>query len=296
MIRHPKEVNDYDWESLVEGQTERLVCGHYRCQGKLAALTITKTWDGAIYNCYRCGTKGKVWNVNTPGQAKKRLARMRGEHRKDVTQDYMGFALPHDFVNLAMNIKTNAYAFERSYLYKYEIDDNDIVEYNIGYSQKCVAIIYPIYEEVNGKYELLGYQERHKYGNFTGYSDGFNKYKMVFNRYIVNKYYNNKIYYNIKKINNNKIILVEDILSAIKVHKATGQDVIALLNTSVTADLIPLVSGYDKAYLWLDYDQRTKVMKKVLYLQGWGIDAKAIVTEQDPKAIPLNRINSIIER
>jgi hypothetical protein len=246
--RTPRVVREYDWESLEEGETKRLHCDSPKCEGKVGkALTITRTSTGCIYNCYRCGLPGSpgvIGTVSNPSQALRRIKEMRNErHAHNNDSDYI-LGLPYDFINLLEaqmnNVQVPAQAY--AWIYKYELDDDDIYNYNIGYSSKLERVIIPIYNNT----ELIAWQGRDIYYNKNKELFKNNKldkiplkYYTEYNKY---KYNNNKIYFKIlNNIKYNILILVEDIISGIKVYnkfKNIGAGVITLLNSTIHDKLV----------------------------------------------------------
>jgi hypothetical protein len=184
-------------------------------------------------------------------------------------------------------------------VYKYELTDDDIYQYNIGYSPRIERTIFPIYEDGkliawqgrdiyyqrNKSLYLSGKLERSPLKYYTEYN---NKYYKNNNIKLYFKIYKNKIKYNKNIIYNNNIILVEDIISCIKLYNKFGCDVVAMLNSTVHDKLIQdlKLTSYNKVYLWLDWDARIKSIKASAKLQALGVPAACVQTIRDPKAIP----------
>lgn len=81
----------------------------------------------------------------------------------------------------------------------------------------------------------------------------------------------------------NTIVLVEDILSAIKVSRVI--DSCALLKNQIHDILIyRLANIYDNCYLWLDPDMYEHMTKKLLpRIKPYFKECKVIMSEKDPK-------------
>jgi hypothetical protein len=297
MGRHPRDVIEYDWESLDEGDTIRIHCSSNTCRDKIGkALTITRTSTGCIYNCYRCGLEGYPGVIgisSNPSQALRRIKEIRNERKHcNNHNDNYSISLPRDFINLL--IGTNIPPQAHAWVYKYELDDNDISTYNIGYSYKLERVILPIYNNT----ELMAWQGRDIYykRNKELFKQGKIKrsplkYYTEYNKY---KYNNNKIYFKLNNILNkkDKLIIVEDILSCIKLYNKFNYNVIALLNSTIHDKLVQdlELNKYKQVYLWLDWDARVKSIKASRKLQALGINTRSIRTELDPKAIPYKEI------
>jgi twinkle protein len=80
------------------------------------------------------------------------------------------------------------------------------------------------------------------------------------------------------------IILVEDILSAIKVSRVQQVCSSPLLGSSLASHFEQeLVNNYEMAYIWLDRDKAKNAIRIKNRLKGLGLPSKVIVTELDPK-------------
>lgn len=295
MSRHPQELLTFDWEAMNEGDTVRIHCGHWKCDGKADSFTITRTFDGCLYNCYRCGCPGYpgiVSQSSSPSIAHERLNRIRnlrhGRIKIHNNNDIIVPVLPFDFVPLITYdklIPPQAYAW----LYKYELDDNDFNKYYIGYSRKLERIIFPIYDNTTNK--LMAWQGRDVFykRNLILYNNNKLKYKPLkyyteyFNLKKIKLYYN---IYNYKNIYNN-IIIVEDIISAIKVYNKFKYNVTALLNSTITNGTIADLSlrAYNKVFIWLDPDARIKGLKAAMDLSLKGVNSVAKFSDTDPKDV-----------
>ena len=303
-MKHPQELDIHDWQSLSEFETFRVACSHWKCDGKKDAFTITRTIDGCVYNCYRCGTSGAIFMGSSPQMAQQKLKDIRNDRKNKSDTLYNNVVLPNDFVHMITHdksIPSSAYAW----LYQYELTDTDIYTYNIGYAYRLQRVIIPIYDTIrlgsgDKGYKLIGWQGRDVFYNRNQqlYTKGILKRPPM--RYYIevdsNKYnnnnikikYNNKIYYKIisKSIKKDKLIIVEDILSCIKCYNKYKVDVIALLNSTISNQLITMLHGYSKVFIWLDFDARVKAIKTSHQCQNQGINTTTIRTKEDPKSVP----------
>jgi len=79
------------------------------------------------------------------------------------------------------------------------------------------------------------------------------------------------------------IVLVEDILSAIKVAR-TNVSATPLLGSSLSVENErSLAEKYDTIYVWLDRDKAKNAVKIKNRLKSLGVYSKAIITDKDPK-------------
>lgn len=92
-----------------------------------------------------------------------------------------------------------------------------------------------------------------------------------------------------------KVVLVEDIVSAHKVAQVTT--CIPLFGTVIhPCHLYFLLNTEKPIVLWLDKDQELNIRKKVLHLQSiLNRDIKVIITEKDPKCLSLDTIRELNE-
>ncbi len=288
-FKHPQELDINDWESLREGETIRTSCGHWKCEDKNDAFTITRIIGGCVYNCYRCGTSGAVFKGSSPTQARKRIDRLRNSRHNgnDVgSAAHSIITLPRDFIPLVTHdttIPPHAYAW----FYRYELDSDDFDDYYIGYSKKLERAIIPIYEDD----KLIAWQGRDIY---------YNRNTLLYNKGIIKKkplkYYTEyngktKLYF---KINNNSqyIVLVEDMLSAIKVSKHYKYNVVGLLNSTLHNGLITdlKLRKYDRVFVWLDPDAHLKAVQGCLRWQSMGVNTRCIRTIVDPKEVSYSNL------
>ena len=91
------------------------------------------------------------------------------------------------------------------------------------------------------------------------------------------------------------VVLVEDLVSAAKVSQHCNAA--ALLGTHLTKEMLDdLVIHCDEVYIWLDPDATNKASKLGRELSLVFPVCKVLVSEQDPKDLPHNRIGEILER
>lgn len=91
-----------------------------------------------------------------------------------------------------------------------------------------------------------------------------------------------------------KIVWVEDAVSAIKVTLATGYPAIALLTTTLSYEIANMFVAYDQL-LWLDGDMKVKMIKTIAKLRQYGIKIKMKYTELDPKEYTDNEIQTHVK-
>ena len=291
-MKHPIEIKQTDWEALDEGDTIRIPCSHWRCDGKPASFTITRTNDGCIYNCYRCGcpdAPGVIRRGSTPNRALSKLDRLRSQRHKTQANNAHAYKpeLPRDFIPMVTHdklIPPQALAW----FYRYELTDDDMDTHYIGYSPKLERVICPIYSPED---KLLGWQGRDIF--YTRNKELYSKNKIKKQPLKYYTEYNNKlskIYFKIYNNNNiyKNIIIVEDILSCIKVYNKYKYNSVALLNSNLNTSVINDLDlrSYSSVLIWLDPDAHLKSMKGAVRWQQLGVNAVSVRTDGDPKEIP----------
>jgi len=252
---------------------------HKECsEGKDPCLIITKTFHptyglGWIYICHRCGIKG--FKKAKELSRKEWIEFKKSLHIVKQNSSSNTITSPNDYT---IQIPERGLAW----LYKYDIKPEEIKEFRIGYSPSWQRVILPVY-----KFDRLIYYQA-RYVGFD--SDIYNKRK-----YINIKAKRKDIYFSVIRFENQKeIIIVEDILSAIKVgrHKNT----LALLGSYIPDDLILKVKlqGINVS-IWLDYDKRISARKYTKRFNALGIKCKQICTPYDPKEYNDNDIKHILK-
>ena len=87
------------------------------------------------------------------------------------------------------------------------------------------------------------------------------------------------------------VILVEDVLSSIKIARTDDYSSIPLLGSSLSKEIEDKLSTYKAVYVWLDRDKAKNAVRITNRLREIGITSKVIVTELDPKEYNKQEIN-----
>jgi DNA primase len=164
----------------------------------------------------------------------------------------------------------------QDFLVKYSLKDWN----NIYFSPKMKRLIFPI-RKPDG--ELVGYQAR-----FIGLSQP--KWITKCKKFPWGKKYP----YVVNRPSSEYIVLVEDIISAIKVGQ--NNSAIALLGCSINDDLRTfLFKRGHKFIIWMDGDEAgQKGRQKIQNSLRLSCDVKHIETEHDPKFYSNDRIKELI--
>lgn len=258
---------------------------HEACTDKTKdpAMTVTRATNGWAYYCHRCGLGGMVWDESlNPDQTKARINALHAKPNK-VTEHV---TLPMDFEPM---IEAGTFDFRGEcpvpyeawhWFWKYSMLSEDIVKYNCGWSNNYKRVIIPLYE-----YARLGDELARKLVGWVGREVKYNT-KEERNAAGVSKYMTRarkgKRRYFVAPGEEGTVVITEDCISAMRVNIATGYTATALLNTSVSNDMMSWLRG-KIAYLWLDGDMLASSMKQVQRMRGLGLKAKHIHTPKDPK-------------
>ena len=82
-------------------------------------------------------------------------------------------------------------------------------------------------------------------------------------------------------ISSKRLILCEDIVSAIKIGRTTSSK--ALLGVSLPLVVLDIAKNYDRIDVWLDPDKRLEALTMSNTLKQFGIESSPIYTQNDPK-------------
>lgn len=152
----------------------------------------------------------------------------------------------------------------RQWLNKYELTRLDISRNHIMWSEKYSRIVFPYFNET----ELLAWQGRY-IGEDKTKAKWFSQGKI------------HEIIHPLQ-VHQRQAVLVEDIVSAIKVSKICGA--IPIFGSSVsTKQILRLKSIVDEVWFWLDPDMRGKSLKLAHISNTLGLTAHTIFSDKDPK-------------
>ena len=246
-------------------------------EDKSPAMTVTRTNDAWKWYCHRCRSGGYVSLLKqTPTDTISRVKALKDKVNKRLEDKTVEFTIPSDTIplydedeNRNLTAGHTAYAWLMQYrMTKYT------EKYNFGWSEHHSRIIMPIKEDD----ELVGWV-----GRCPNRISKHNRAKHNRPKYLTHKKKGHgRLYYIIKgKIDT--IIIVEDIVSAIRVHEATGATTIALLNAGVSDELMQSFDKSAQIFIWLDEDMQKESYNKSNRYSQLGYNCKSIVTRLDPK-------------
>ena len=214
--------------------------------------------EGTYQFCHNCGYKKFIPSKErTPSQVVDILRRyVSGDTQTNVVRD---IKLPSDFTSV---IPVQA----KLWLKKYDITDEEIEMFGIGWSERYSRLILPVYSK-DGK--LLYYQGR----TFKPITKDNPKYMNIRQSGVRNIFFT-------RERGDDKLCVVEDILSAIKVGRYVSS--LALLGSYFPKEIYPLYRSSN--YIWLDSDKYTTAIKHARDAnQITGKSFKIVHTKLDPK-------------
>lgn len=235
------------------------------------AFIVTATNNGWVFWCHKCQAKG--YRKRDGRSPKKIKAAITAERTQTRTQHV---ALPYDF---SLDIPAKG----KLWLAKYGITDADAKRFSIGYSEFRKRLIIPVFKNE----EVVYWQGR----NLDTPTKEQPKYINV--RTSREHVWFDCIYYPEKPV-----ILVEDVLSAINIHKA-GYNAIALLGSYVSDNLIVrlLEMQPERVIIWLDPDKRKDSLKFSRRLNAFGISCGSLLLPTlDPKEYTSEEIRYYIDK
>jgi hypothetical protein len=177
---------------------------------------------------------------------------------------YTPTPLPLVFLPEDSNLEYPSIAID--WINRYEISTNDLLNNDVVYSSSLQRLIFPVYGEDN----LIAWQGRY-FGKEEGKAKWFGKGDL-------------KNTFNILG-SADKIVLCEDIISAIKLSKHTMA--MPLYGCQVGSErfkrLYKLFGYKFDTRIWLDPDMRPRALKEARLGQQLGLKASVIYSDKDPK-------------
>lgn len=216
-------------------------------------------------------------------------------------------SLPSDFVSLLKHRKSG---FNKGipvkairWIAENGMEPTALEEYNVGWSSKYKRIIFPVFE-----YAYCGEALCKKLVGWVGRCP-FKLNKTVRQqthtpKYLTKKFKKGTMVYTVppkvrngidKSISKNMVVVVEDVMSAIKVNQYTGATTVACLTSSIPEDVIFKMKN-KLILLWLDMDMFNKAVHIASRYRSLGVHAYATYTTHDPKLLaPRDIVTKITE-
>ena len=164
-----------------------------------------------------------------------------------------------------------------AWLYKYSLTDHDIKLNNILWSEYHQRIIFPI---------II-------HGNLVGWIGRAVEPNIVPKVYTRGKLH--EINYILGNTKSSRIIVVEDIISGIRVSRASGYATSPLFGSHISKrTMLILDKFYDQLIIWLDKDKEKESVKFAKNARDFGIKARSVITDKDPKEYSDSEILSFL--
>lgn len=275
------EALDY---TKTEGETYRVKeCNNCEGLGNSMAVQITRKADGFLWHCFRCTKSGFYSDTGASPKQVQEIVDNGNTKKKDTRPETV--VLPSDFT-------TTIPPKPLVQLYDLAITDEDIVWFDIGWSPSHARIIVPIY-----KYAQTSDAWAKKLVGFVGrkLEDSSEKDKKPKWYSVRQKDIKHSRFIGLptKILHNRKVVIVEDVFSAIRIS-TTGTLAIALLTTYLPYELYPVLKGWEVS-IWLDADAYTKSVKYQAALGANGVQSHTIFTDKDPKEYDNDAITRAIQ-
>lgn len=263
------------------GETIRVM--HTGCSDhKDPALSITRTLEGWLYHCFRCQTCAGFISAEkcTPDDILKQLEKLREIPEYDVVE---AAQLPVDMIRLPPNdlhdhIPNAVY----TWLWKFHVKLDVAYKYGLGWSPMYKRLVFPLYDTIlttggdRGE-KLLGWLGRDVISRTKE-----ERRKLKCPKWLTQRSKHSKHFYYHLLGENESLVIVEDVVSAIRVHEASGFSTLALNTTFLPTSIIVKLKQY-KTYMWLDGNMMQKMVDYVRKLSTLGVTCKMIHTPRDPK-------------
>ena len=238
---------------------------------KSPAMTVTKQLDGWIWKCHRCGDKGFIRTTNrTPSET---AAALKATTPKSHEVIVSNVSLPTDLIEMNDTPEKGVPWEAYHWLWGEQITGTMMIKYGIGWSGSYRRVIIPVYNSKN--HTLQGW-----IGREVQYTSKKERDKAKCAKYITQKQGEGRMFFTCR--GEKATVFVEDAVSAIRVHEASGLNTVALLTTSMNDELILEYKDQD-VYVWLDADAASKSVKMVTRMKQFGVNAHFIYTSKDPK-------------
>jgi len=278
-----EELINSDWQM---GETKRIVHvtredGSPCSVGKNAALSVVRNSDGWWYKCFRCDFHGTIKeNFISSEKVEEALEALKTPKQYESVAK---ISLPADFNRMYEDTtRGSAPMFAYNWLWKAGVKGQMFEQFVIGWSDTYNRVIIPIYE-----YALFGVAVTKKLIGWVGRDcRPLTKAERKVDKaakYLTRKSQEYKrIYFHAPVQSSDTYVIVEDILSAIRIHSACRVNVFALLNATVPIRLL-LALRKKKIIIWLDADQIENVLSLVAKGSSLGLDIHHVHTNKDPK-------------
>ena len=164
------------------------------------------------------------------------------------------------------------------WLKSYSLTETDVIKNNILWSEQFERVVFPILDDIGN---LLAWQGR--------YLGDLDKPKWFTQGDLKN------LMHILGPKSNNTCVLVEDLISAIRVSN-TGVCCMPIFGSHISLDKLRnlKILNYQRILIWLDKDKQIDSLKFSRQGQQLGINTRSIITTHDPKAYTKQEIKSFL--
>jgi len=200
--------------------------------------------DGGAY-CFNCGYCIHSNGLSTLGKATQEVSK--------------ALALPGDSSRELPDVA-------QQYLKKYQLTDHDIKLNGIMWSESSRRIIFPIL--ISGVLE-----------GWIGRAVDPEVLPKVYTRGKLHD-----IHYILGNLAGNRIVIVEDIISAIRIGGTWEYAAMPLFGSHISTRKMLVMGRYFKeVVMWLDKDKEKESIKFSQKMRDFGINARTVISDNDPK-------------
>jgi hypothetical protein len=223
--------NAPDYDDIEEGHSAKY--NHSNCS--MGADTrkrfgVKHVDDAYLWHCFNCGYSGYY----RPRETVSRIKLMSGIVKTPTTTTEISHKYKHNSEKELRNFNI----LGQLWLGQYGFTSDMVMTYNIREIDDGILLPFGGFTEINRGYQLRRYDKQPKY--ITAMPTG-----------MVKSHYMNSS----DRVNGDTLVVVEDLLSAYKLHWA-GYSALCLLGTKLDKSILPsiLVDKHSRVVIWLDDD------------------------------------------
>lgn len=267
-----------EWEHLAPSSAGSIRVNHRsdRCSGESDSMIVERRKDGSLSShCFRCGGRGFIRGVAYYATPTKPT---------ESTADGGGVVTAGAFVPADCHSEWSAFPAEcRRWLTEAGIEEEIVTAKEFLWSDSKQCLYIPVWQESKTTvgHKHVGYVQR--FFNPKGYLTRTNDKDNFYGHYI-------------KGASSSTIVVVEDVLSAIRCAEVC--DSIALLGVAVKPPALTklLTCGYKRAIIFLDGDNpQVKMAARAIAKRLFFLPTTIIETGRDPKSYSLEELQELLK-
>lgn len=249
-------------------------------RGKDAALSIVRKADGWWFLCFRCGYSGYIGDsLKTGDEIEAVLNGLRAEKEFESLDC---ITLPADFIRMGEEPEEEGIPYTAyNWFWEVNITGENFERFNVGWSPVHSRVIVPIYEyATNGEQlarKLIGWIGR----DVRKLTKTERKAGKI-SKYLTRKSSDYKRIFFHAPWKSDTYVIVEDVLSAMKINQVCKVNTFALLTSFVPISMLFKLRGKN-VILWLDSNMLDVMVKATGKGNLLGTHTNYIHTSKDPK-------------